>query len=92
MNIETIIQNCGTYIVIGQIREGKRTEINRVSNQPSSLIFDYLHATTAGHIGHFAGNPAHGSIQNDFNSVMKILDVTADEFTPVNKHAESHKK
>lgn len=92
MNIETIIQNCGTYIVIGQIREGKRTEINRVSNQPSSLIFDYLHATTAGHIGHFAGNPAHASIQTDFNRVIKILDVTADKSTPENKHVKSHQK
>lgn len=69
MNIEIMIQNCGTYIVIGQIREGKQTEINRISNPPSSRIVD---------------------IEESVEILM--LDVTADEFTPVNKHAESHKK
>ncbi|EEJ7245729.1 hypothetical protein XT32_004680 [Salmonella enterica subsp. enterica] len=54
--------------------------------------WDYLNATTAGHIGYVAGNPAHASIQTDFNRVIKVLDVTADEFTPVNKHVKSHKK
>jgi len=40
MNIETIIQNCGTYFVTGQLREGKQTEINRISNPQSSRIVD----------------------------------------------------
>lgn len=107
MNIETIIQNCGTYIAIGQIREAKQTEINRISNPPSSRIvdieesvefsgWDYLHATTAGHIGHFAGNPAHASIHTDFNRVIKILDVTADKFPPkintLNRIRNNHHK
>lgn len=33
---------------------------------------EYLNATTTGHIGYFAGNPAHASIQTDFNRVMKL--------------------
>lgn len=103
MNIETIIQNCGTYIVIGQAGEGTQSEVNKSSSPSLRRIInidesvelseqDYLNATTAGHIGHFAGNPAHASIHTDFNRVIKILDVTADEFTPENKHVKSHQK
>lgn len=98
MKIETIIQNCRTNIVIGQPGEGKITEINKLSNPPLPRIidieesvelsgWDYLNATTAGHIGYFAGNPEHAGIQEQMHRVLNILDITYDEFTPINKDA-----
>ncbi|EEA0769228.1 hypothetical protein ACNCLA_23900 (plasmid) [Escherichia coli] len=53
---------------------------------------DYLYMLKAGHTGHLAGNPAHANIHNEFNRALRIFDVTAEKFTPVNIIAESHNK